>query len=183
MADVEISYKGSTIATMSASGTKTLLTEGKYCEDDITVEYTSPGGGGGSLVITDEANATGTTAVITVGGGGGGTWETIYEGSPSANADSPYNYFWLSSLSDVYPAANEVYRITADNSEYVVTAASAVTSMGTVVCVGNPKYSGGTDDGSGIPINFVNAGWGAWTGDTELSAGTHSLKIEHQVTA
>lgn len=50
MADVEISYKGSTIASMSASGTKTLLTEGKYCEDDITVEYTSPGGGGSTLI-------------------------------------------------------------------------------------------------------------------------------------
>lgn len=45
MADVEISYKGSTIASMSASGTLTLETEGKYCEDDITVDYTSPGGG------------------------------------------------------------------------------------------------------------------------------------------
>lgn len=40
--DVAISYKGSSIATMSASGTKTLETEGKYCEDDITVTYTKP---------------------------------------------------------------------------------------------------------------------------------------------
>lgn len=40
--DVTISYKGSSIATMSASGTKTLETEGKYCEDDITVTYTKP---------------------------------------------------------------------------------------------------------------------------------------------
>lgn len=40
MPDVTISYKGSQIASMDASGTKTLLTEGKYCEDDITVSYT-----------------------------------------------------------------------------------------------------------------------------------------------
>lgn len=46
MADVTISYKGSEIASMSATGTKTLLTEGKYCEDDITIDYTAPGGGG-----------------------------------------------------------------------------------------------------------------------------------------
>ena len=46
MSDITISYKGADIATMDASGTKTLLTEGKYCEDDITVNYTSPGGGG-----------------------------------------------------------------------------------------------------------------------------------------
>lgn len=59
MADVEISYKGNTIASMSDSGTKTLLTEGKYCEDDITIEYTSPGGGGGTL-ITKTITANGT---------------------------------------------------------------------------------------------------------------------------
>lgn len=40
--DISISYKGSSIATMSASGTKTLETEGKYCEDDITITYTKP---------------------------------------------------------------------------------------------------------------------------------------------
>ena len=45
MADVTINYEGSTIATMSASGTKTLLTQGKYCTDDIEVVYASPGGG------------------------------------------------------------------------------------------------------------------------------------------
>lgn len=42
MSEVNINYKGSKIAGMDASGTKTLLTEGKYCEDDITVEYTRP---------------------------------------------------------------------------------------------------------------------------------------------
>lgn len=52
MSDVTISYKGSSIATMNASGTKVLETEGKYCEDDITVEYVRPsGGGGGSTLI------------------------------------------------------------------------------------------------------------------------------------
>lgn len=40
MPDVAISYKGSQIASMDASGSKTLLTEGKYCEDDIVVQYT-----------------------------------------------------------------------------------------------------------------------------------------------
>ena len=49
MSDVTINYKGNAIATMDASGTKTLLTEGKLCEDDIEVVYVSPGGGGISL--------------------------------------------------------------------------------------------------------------------------------------
>lgn len=49
MADVELTYKGATIGTLSASGTLTMETQGKYCEDDITLTYTSPGGGGDRL--------------------------------------------------------------------------------------------------------------------------------------
>ena len=40
MADVEIKYKDAVIATLNETGTKTLKTAGKYCEDDITVSYT-----------------------------------------------------------------------------------------------------------------------------------------------
>lgn len=42
MADVSISYKGSEIASMNATGVKTLLTSSAFCEDDITVTYTKP---------------------------------------------------------------------------------------------------------------------------------------------
>lgn len=42
MSEVNINYKGSKIAGMDASGTKTLLTSGKYCEGDIAVQYTRP---------------------------------------------------------------------------------------------------------------------------------------------
>ena len=40
MADVELKYKDAVIATLNETGTKTLKTSGKYCEDDITVSYT-----------------------------------------------------------------------------------------------------------------------------------------------
>ena len=40
MADVEIKYKDAVIATLNETGTKTLKTAGKYCEDDIAVSYT-----------------------------------------------------------------------------------------------------------------------------------------------
>lgn len=44
MADITLSYKGSTIATLSASGSKTIQTAGKYCEGDIGLAYVkSPG--------------------------------------------------------------------------------------------------------------------------------------------
>lgn len=42
MADVSISYKGNEIASMNATGVKTLLTSSAFCEDDITVTYTKP---------------------------------------------------------------------------------------------------------------------------------------------
>lgn len=41
MAGVDIKYKGNTIASIQATGSKTLKTQGKYCEGDITVDYTS----------------------------------------------------------------------------------------------------------------------------------------------
>ena len=47
MADLTIKYKGQPITELSDSGTKTLKTAGKYCEDDISVEYAKPAGGGG----------------------------------------------------------------------------------------------------------------------------------------
>ena len=40
MADVEIKYKGASIATLNETGTKTLKTSAKYCEGDISVSYT-----------------------------------------------------------------------------------------------------------------------------------------------
>ena len=113
-----------------------------------------------------------------------GQWETVFTGNISPNADTPYNYFWISSLSDVYPTAGSVWRITVDNTEYICTAATASTSIGNYVCIGNPKYSGGTDNGSSAPFNFMNAGWGAWTGDTELISDgvtVYAIKIEQQV--
>ena len=44
MAGVQIRYRNNLIAQMGASGDKTLLTEGKYLDDDVTVTYTAPSG-------------------------------------------------------------------------------------------------------------------------------------------
>lgn len=53
MAEVTINYKDTAIATMDASGTKTLQTQGKYCEDDIEVVYARPSGGNRQYIIRD----------------------------------------------------------------------------------------------------------------------------------
>lgn len=42
MAGVTITYQGSTIASLTDSGQKTLLTAGKYCEANIGIDYTAP---------------------------------------------------------------------------------------------------------------------------------------------
>lgn len=55
MADVELTYKGNTIGSLSASGTLTLETAGKYCEADIGLTYTAPAGGSiGAVIKYDE---------------------------------------------------------------------------------------------------------------------------------
>lgn len=136
-------------------------------------------GGGGSVTVTDEPNATGITCVITTSGEPtpSETWEEIYNSTTNVIADTPYNYLWLSSLSDVYPTAGSKWRLTINSVEYICTAVS----FNGIIGVGNPKYSGGTDDGSACPVCFYNQGWGAWVGDTELPAGMASIKIEQAV--
>ena len=55
MADVTLTYKGSIIAEMSNSGSKTLKTSGKYCEGDIGVSYVKPSSGGSGFWDEDYA--------------------------------------------------------------------------------------------------------------------------------
>ena len=55
MADVELSYKGSTIGSLSASGSMTIETAGKYCDADIDLTYTKSGGGGVVLSAMDQS--------------------------------------------------------------------------------------------------------------------------------
>lgn len=54
--NLTISYKGSIIAGMSSSGTKTLETEGTYCEDDIAFSVQFP--------TLDTSDATVTTSYM-----------------------------------------------------------------------------------------------------------------------
>lgn len=52
MADVEISYNNSVIASLNDSGTEVLETNGKLCTDDITVAYTKSGGGASTTNVS-----------------------------------------------------------------------------------------------------------------------------------
>ena len=107
------------------------------------------------------------------------TWETIYENSINAIEDDPYPYFWFgTSISSIVPEVGETWRVTFDGVEYrcVATDQGAYGAL-----LGNPKWSGFDDDGSGMPFSFFNAGWGAWSGGCG-EMGTYAVKLERLVT-
>lgn len=86
MADVTLTYKGSDILELSDSGSATLKTGGKYCEDDVTVEYVKPSGVGEDLLekrilrtLTSYSNST----ITSVGP------QSFYLYSPLVEVDFP----------------------------------------------------------------------------------------------
>lgn len=60
MADIDIRYNNSTIASLSGSGSKILTTQGQYCTDNITVDYNAPEG---LTIITDTTSTTATVSM------------------------------------------------------------------------------------------------------------------------
>ena len=86
MADVTITYKGNEIATMSATGVKTLLTGAQYCEDDITVSYTKPTP---SLEAKTNVSPTTSSQTITPSAGYDGLASVQINAMPSGSATTP----------------------------------------------------------------------------------------------
>ena len=56
MSDVNIIYKGESIATMDATGEKTLKVKKTIPTDNIKIQYTKPQGGGSEETFTDDEN-------------------------------------------------------------------------------------------------------------------------------
>ena len=69
MADVTISYKNNEIATMNATGVKTLLTGDTFCEDDIVVAYTKPSAPAPTLQAKTNISPTTSSQTITADNG------------------------------------------------------------------------------------------------------------------
>lgn len=113
-----------------------------------------------------------------------GTWETLWDDDTSFIEESggDYPYCWISALGSTPVVVGDEYRVTFKNVAYRVTAFT----QGNYRVMGNPKYVGGTDDGSGVPFMIVDyTSYGAWTGNFDLvnTAQTEYLKIEHLVTS
>lgn len=86
---VVISYNGNEIASMSATGTKTLLTEGRYCEDDITVAYTAPSAPAPNLQAKSNISPTLSSQTITADNGYDGLSSVQINAMPSGSATTP----------------------------------------------------------------------------------------------
>lgn len=110
------------------------------------------------------------------------TWETVYSGNVPYYPDDEniYPYCWISDLSDVLMPDASVWRVTFDQIEYRCTAVyedATSTNM-----IGNPKYSGGQDNGSSAPFSLMYTPWGAWSGSADVGVNTiHQMKIERLV--
>ena len=174
-------HTGTAVSVTAAelvSGSQTVTTNQTVDVTNLAELVVSVSGGGG-VTVTDQANATGTTCVISTGSTPGDTYETLYDGTTNLINDTPYPYWWVSSLSNVTITNGSEWRITLNSVEYLITAAYDSTTG--YVFIGNPKYSNGPDDGSGLLFNFFNAGWGAWSGGADMPVTSYPLKVERKV--
>lgn len=111
-------------------------------------------------------------------------WELVHEGRYTPMDDYGY-YIWIPAMASIIPTVGSEWRITIDSTSYECTA-KQITGFGDAVngvIIGNQKYIGQTDDGSGVPFCFYNYNNQAWSGDTSLDVMTlteHYIKIERK---
>ena len=144
--------------------------DGAFISDAITA--TTPISYGGKTV--DSASLDGVAWYIKPSE----DWEVLYDRAVEFHSNDPYNNIWLDALGDLHPAVGEIYRVTVDGTVYNCPAHE---SSG-IMYIGNPMYDWDEDDGSGVPFCLFNNGYGSLQGWTELSATSHTVKIEKKVT-
>jgi hypothetical protein len=124
MADVEIKYNNSTIASLNDSGTEVLETNGTFLTDDITIDYTKSGGGGS---VTVGVTFSGSASFIQADVPSGSTYENGTAVVPSKSffvieTDSSCNTLTTGSVSchlllySTRPAVRYVYIVDAGES-------------------------------------------------------------------
>lgn len=114
-------------------------------------------------------------------------WETMFDGDLDwlYEDDGNYPYCWIGSLGNTPITVGSVWRITYDDTEYRCTAKSVSVNGQNYIAIGNPVWSGGPDDGSGVQFLFIDyTVYGAWTGGLNAPNvnSQYYFKIERQVT-
>ena len=117
-----------------------------------------------------------------------GTWELLYSSGSAWNEVD--RYFWIidSTLTSETITDGSVWRITfynynRDDVDVSYTCMANYYSGGMDYVLGNPKYSGGLDNGSELPFFAYNTGQGAWVIDNDYPSGTYWLTIEKLTTS
>ena len=114
-------------------------------------------------------------------------WETMFDGDINWMHEDigDYPYCWISSLGNTPITVGSVWRITYDDTEYRCTAKSISLNGSNYEYIGNPVWSGSTDDGSGVQFLFIDyTVYGAWSGilNAPNVNSNYHFKIERQVT-
>lgn len=176
MSDITINYKGNAIATMDASGTKTLLTDGKYCEDDIEVVYVKPGGGTPNLQAKTNINATTFSQTITADEG--------YDGLSSVQINALYGQ----AAQTIHPSTSDQ---TIASGKYLTGAQTIKGVLLTNLDAGNikkdvvVKVGDSTDDDCVTSVTGTYEGGGSvdWDGFAEGTWPTGDVVLGNTVTS
>lgn len=187
MAEVTINYKDAAIATMDASGTKTLQTQGKYCEDDIEVVYARPSAPSGTKQISITQNGTTVedvaayaSAEISVNVQGGGGDEIYYTKYTLTGDTNLYNFLQSAQYSPHYSAA--LIRLRANGDVAPATGSYTLNNITMIFNGGNTSisqtqyYTNGRTVPNNAPLLYANENLGGPLRlvDGVLSGGTAS---------